>query len=99
MPPSVFRGRVVAEGEPLWLDTDRDEALALLAEESATCECGEPRDVSMALESDGAYAGEVVICHACAALSRAARDFGESHPNQGGVMARIKVRPRGEAPA
>ena len=92
----MFRGRVVAEGEPLWLDADRDEAVALIAEEAAMCECGEPRETSLAPDSDGAYAAEVVICHACAALSRAARKFGEDHPKQGGVMARIAVRPRGE---
>ncbi len=96
MPPSVFRGRVVGPGEPVWLDEDRDEAVALLAEEAATCECGEPREQSMAPESDGAYAAEVLICHACAALSRVARKFSEDNPKQGGVMARISVRPRGD---
>jgi len=94
VPPSVFRGRVVAPGEPVWLDADRDEAVALLTVEADTCECGEPREQSMAMESDGAYAAEVVVCHACAALSRAARKFGEDHPKQGGVMARITVRPK-----
>jgi len=38
-----------------------------------------------------------VICHACAAMSRAANAFTKDHPQQGGVMARISVRPRGEA--
>lgn len=91
----MFRGRVVADGEPLWLDADRDEALALLVEEASTCSgCGEPREVSMARESDGEYAAEPVICHACAALARAARDFTESNPSQGGVMARIARRPK-----
>lgn len=91
----MFRGRVVEAGEPLWLDADRDEAVALIAEEAATCSCGEPREVSMALESDGGYAAEPVVCHACAALSRAAHKFSESNPSQGGVMARIVARPRG----
>ena len=95
----MFRGRVVAPGEPLWLDDDRDEAVALLTEEAATCQCGEPRETSMAPESDGAYAAEVVICHACAAMSRAANAFTKDHPQQGGVLTRIHVRPRGESSA
>ena len=96
MPPSVFRGRVVADGEPLWLDSDREEALALLALEASECPgCGEPREVSMALESDGAYAAEVVKCHACAAMAQESRAYVRDNEHAAGVFTELTRRPGG----
>ena len=72
----MFLGRVVGEGEPLWLDEDRDYALALHFLEQETCGgCGQPRSESTAIENDGAYRAEPVRCHACAALSRQSTKF------------------------
>jgi hypothetical protein len=44
VPHSVFTGRVVEPGEPLFLVEDTDGAVALAEEERATCpSCGLPR--------------------------------------------------------
>jgi len=93
----VFRGRVVAAGEPLWLASDREEALALAALEASECpSCGEPREVSMALESDGAYDADVIQCHSCAAMARASRAFTKDNEHAVGVFTELTRRPGGE---
>lgn len=92
----MFRGRVVGPGEPLWLDSDRDEALALQAVEAAECPgCGEPRETSMAVESDGAYDADVVLCHACAAMGRASHAYAKDNQHAHGVFTELTRRPGG----
>ena len=72
----MFLGRVVEPGEPLWLDEDRDYALALHFLDAETCSgCGQSRSESTALENEGAYSVEPVRCHACAAMSRQSSKF------------------------
>lgn len=72
----MFLGRVVEPGEPLWLDEDRDYALALHWLEAETCSgCGQPRSESTAIENDGGYRIEPIRCHACAAMARQSTKF------------------------
>lgn len=67
--PSVFAGRPVAEGEPLWLETDRALALALAAIEADACPgCGQPRTESMQPHAAYAYKAAALRCHGCAAI-------------------------------
>ncbi|MFD0429426.1 hypothetical protein ACFQ60_22380 [Streptomyces zhihengii] len=68
MPRSVFLGRVVAPGEPLWTDEDRSWALALADVERDVCpDCGHPWSEASAPDSEWAYTAELLRCHACAA--------------------------------
>lgn len=93
----MFLGRVPEPGEPLWLDRDRDYALALQAEEADTCACGEPRSTSTLITSDSEYIAEAIQCHACAAAARAVRRLGDAPGATDGVMTRMIRRPK-EAP-
>ena len=87
MPVSVVLGRVVRDGEPLWLDDDRDAAIALLEEESDECSgCGQPRSASMSATADGAYEVQMLRCHACAAKARAVGKFMSSGGSGDGLM-------------
>lgn len=86
-PPSVLRGRVVADGEAVWTEKDRLTALALLEEERNTHSCGHPIDEAFAKDNDGKYVGEAIRCHACAASQREAKDF-EDNPEGLFVIAR-----------
>lgn len=77
VPRSIFLGRPLpAPGEPLWLDEDRDWAMALLEVEDETCGgCGQPLHESRAPENEYAYTVTPIRCHACASMSRASRKF------------------------
>lgn len=93
MPVSVVLGRVVRDGEPLWLDDDRDAAIALLEEESDECSgCGQPRSESMSPKADGAYDVEMLRCHACAARARAVGRFTSSGGSTDGLMVVINKK-------
>ena len=87
VPRSVFLGRVVNDGEPLWTDKDREWALALEAEEKATHSCGQLSEESFNPESDGMYTAEAVRCHACAASAREAASFADDeHADTAGLV-------------
>lgn len=64
IPHSVFLGRVVEQGDPQWLDADRDKALWWLIHERMTCQsCGTRPD-----EWDDdlhAYSSEPTHCRGC----------------------------------
>lgn len=82
-------------GEPLWLDDDRDWALALLDLEADACAgCGQPRSESMTREAEFGYIAEPIRCHACAALARATRDFagGETPGSSDGLNFTVRRR-------
>lgn len=89
MPRSVFLGRVVAPGEPLWLPEDRWWALALLEAEDGVCgDCGQPLAEALSPESEFQYDAEVVRCHGCAAAARRVKAINDG----GGHMEASKVR-------
>jgi predicted Fe-S protein YdhL (DUF1289 family) len=72
IPRSVFLGRVVAEGEPLWLPEDRQAALEYQAYQKSLCPggCGRTRSESFDISMDDRYDVETWVCHACAARDR-----------------------------
>ncbi|MEV8046379.1 hypothetical protein AB0P02_21400 [Streptomyces griseoluteus] len=69
-------GRVVREGEPLWLDEDRAWALALLDIEADCCpECKQPWGEVTDPKSEEAYRAELIRCHACTTSARTVRAY------------------------
>lgn len=88
----MFLGRVVAAGEPLWTEDDRDWALALLEFEADRCECGQPRSESMTIEADSGYRAEKLRCHACKAIAEASERWAD---DSAGLFIRIrKAKPQ-----
>lgn len=90
MPRSVFLGRPVpAAGEPLWLEEDRNWALALLQVEAEQCPgCGQPWAEASDRENEFAWRAEIARCHACAAGHRAVAN----HEKAGGDTRGLHVR-------
>ncbi|MFE4697292.1 hypothetical protein ACFRIC_09380 [Streptomyces sp. NPDC056738] len=82
MPRSVFLGRVVAEGEPLFLEEDRAWAFALAEVEADTCpECRQPWSEATDPANEFKYRAEPIRCHACATTAKTVKaktDKGES---------------------
>ena len=69
-------GRVVREGEPLWLPEDRAWSLALLHVEADTCpQCHQPWGEATAREAEEGYRAELVRCHACTASAQAVKAY------------------------
>jgi hypothetical protein len=87
IPRSVFLGRIVADGEPVWLEEDTQAALEWQEHKDSLCSgCGNPRDESFALENHDRYDVTALACHACAARERKAQVMsgdGESRPPAG----------------
>ena len=80
--------RTLAPGEPQWLESDRQEAIALVEVEAGTCQgCGQPRDESTSLELEFGYEATVIRCHACATALKSARAFQAGHVHDGTVNA------------
>lgn len=74
-------GRVVADGEPLWLPEDRHWAQALLEVEADACpECGQPWSEATDRANEFNYTAELVICHACSTSAKRVR----AHQNKNG---------------
>ena len=93
MPRSVFLGRVVADGESLWLDEDRDWALALLAVEADRCDgCGQQRSESMSVEADSGYRAEKARCHSCKAIAEASERWADDRHGLFINISRVKTR-------
>lgn len=87
VPRSIFLGRPwPAPGEALWLDEDRDYALALLEVEALTCHgCGQPRDESSDPANEFNYTAEPHRCHSCSAISKATRAWSSDGGSMDGV--------------
>ncbi|MGW6913706.1 hypothetical protein ACWGB8_07790 [Kitasatospora sp. NPDC054939] len=82
-----------AAGEPLWTDSDRAWALALLQVEDETCSgCGQPLAESTDPDSEYRYVAEVIRCHACTTAGRHAERFHQDGGDQ--VGAHVHVHPR-----
>ncbi|MEU3252869.1 hypothetical protein [Streptomyces sp. NPDC006997] len=88
MPRSVFLGRVVADGEPLWLEEDRAWALALTQVEADICpDCGQPWAEATSTDAEFAYRAELIRCHACTASAQAVK----AYQDQGGASEGLHV--------
>jgi hypothetical protein len=84
-------GRVVAEGEPLWLDEDRAWALALLDVEADACpDCGQRWSEATALDGEDAYKADLVKCHACAISAKAVRAHQDGKGDTDGLHVHVE---------
>ena len=99
LPPSVFLGRVVAVGDPMWLPEDRVAALEWQAYHKTLCPgCGRPRTESFDIGMEDHYDVTELQCHACAARDSRAwntRPDSDSPPTFGRFFV---VRPDEDAP-
>jgi hypothetical protein len=81
-------GRAVQPGEPLWLDEDRDWALALAEVEAGACpDCGQDWEQASDPANESRWGAQLARCHACAAAARAVT----SHEKDGGDMRGLHV--------
>jgi hypothetical protein len=90
----VFLGRVVVEGEPLWLDEDRHWALALAEVEADSCpDCGQPWSEATDSKNEEAYRAHLVRCHACSISAKTVR-ASQSKNNSDGDGLHVHIERR-----
>lgn len=58
----MFRGRIPAAGEPLWLDDDREWAMAWLIDDRSKLSCGCYPDETVGPEHADRWTVEPMIC-------------------------------------
>ncbi|MFE6785201.1 hypothetical protein ACFVFF_23380 [Streptomyces sp. NPDC057680] len=93
MPRSVFMGRAVAPGEPLWLDEDRAWALALAQVEQDSCpDCRQPWTEASHQDNEFGYEAELIRCHACSTGAKALHTYQESGGNAQGLHVSVLKR-------
>jgi hypothetical protein len=86
-------GRVVADGEPLWLPEDRNWALALLEVEADACpECGQPWSEATDAQSEEGYTAHLVRCHACTASAQRVRAYQDRNASTDGLHVHLEKR-------
>ncbi|MFJ8027459.1 hypothetical protein [Streptomyces sp. NPDC096311] len=91
MPRSVFLGRVVGDGEPLWLPEDRWWALALAEVEADACpDCGQRWSEATAPDNEDAYRADLVKCHACAISAKAVRAHQDGKGDTDGLHVNVE---------
>jgi hypothetical protein len=92
----VFLGRLVQPGEPLWLDDDRDWALALTEYENDICDgCGQPRSQTTAPEAEYAYRAVAIRCHGCKTAAGATEPFTSPGATTAGLLIAVTRRSEG----
>ena len=72
VPLSVFRGRVVADGDPLWTDDDRRWAKAYVYDRQVRMPCGHYEDEASGPDNSDAFVAVPRVCHRCRAVGEAA---------------------------
>jgi hypothetical protein len=91
----VFLGRVVKDGEPLWLPEDTAHAIAWrLHLDGIHDGCGQPLEECMSPDAEGSYEVTALRCHACAEQERAAAAFAEGAGDREGLFFTIRRRGR-----
>ncbi|MET8982142.1 hypothetical protein ABZX85_41820 [Streptomyces sp. NPDC004539] len=84
-------GRVVRDGEPVWLPEDRAWALALLEVEADACpECRQPWGEATDQANEFGYEAELIRCHACTASARTVRAYQDKGGQAEGLHVRIE---------
>ena len=91
----MFLGRVVGDGEPLWLAEDRAWALALLEAEADQCpDCHQPWSQSSDPTTEGRWDVDVVRCYACAMTAARVTAFQENRGDTRGLHVQVSPRRR-----
>ncbi|MFJ2007412.1 hypothetical protein [Streptomyces chartreusis] len=86
-------GRVVADGEPLWLSEDRAWALALAEVEANACpECGQPWSEATDPDNEDAYKAHLVRCHACSTSAKRVKAHQDNGGDTDGLHVHIERR-------
>lgn len=84
-------GRVVKQGEPLWLPEDRAWALALLEVEANACpDCGQPWDVATDKANEFGFTAELIRCHACTTSAKAVQAYQNKNGSSDGLHVHIE---------
>lgn len=92
----MFLGRIPKRHEALWLDEDRQWAIALLAYEADLCSgCGHPRSESTEAHNEFAYRGSAIRCHACATVARSSERFTVPGADARGLLIGVTRQTRG----
>lgn len=99
VPLSVFLGRVVYPGDPLWEERDTWAAMEWLIQDRSRCSgCGQPRAESQAVEAPD-YEVTVTRCKACEARDAKMREFTEDGGSTSGLFFSVaKVVADGNVP-
>jgi hypothetical protein len=77
VPRSIFLGRVVRDGDPLWTSNDREWAIALSLVEEATHSCGHQINDSFNPDLAGQWETTAQRCHACASAAKLSAEYQE----------------------
>jgi hypothetical protein len=86
-------GRVVREGEPLWLPEDRAWAFALLHVEGDSCpECHQPWGEATDKDNEFGYRAELIRCHACTTSASAVRAYQDQGGKSEGLHVHLERR-------
>ncbi|WP_327337403.1 hypothetical protein OG384_14985 [Streptomyces sp. NBC_01324] len=89
----MFLGRVVAPGEPLWIEEDRAWALALAEVEADTCpDCGQPWSEATDPVNEFEYRAELIMCHSCATSAKAVRAHQDGKGSTDGLHVHLEHR-------
>jgi len=91
VPRSVFLGRVIGDGEPLWLPEDRYWALALAEVEANACpDCGQPWHEATDIKNEFKYKAQVIRCHACTTSAKTVKAKQEKGESVDGLHVQIE---------
>lgn len=96
IPLSVFLGRVVEPGEPVWDEDDRDVALGYTLWISGVCgSCGLHR-LDWEHERDETWKGTIVTCFGCVELADTRAQIPDSVSAERRATQRVFLTPRTE---
>ncbi len=80
-------------GEPMWLEEDRQWAMALMDVEADTCkDCGQPWGEATAQENEFTYKADLIRCHACTTATKAVSQYQNQGGDGRGLHVSIKKR-------
>ena len=78
MPLSIFRGRIQQPGEPLWLEKDRQWALAWQYDQDVRMPCGCHPDDAGGIENADRFTATPRVCHRHRAVGEATEQRSKS---------------------
>lgn len=95
IPLSVFLGRTVYPGEPMWTQDDTDAAVDWMLDQNDRCPgCGRPHTETTSPDAQGAYDVEAKVCHCCLAGTTVSKAWQESRgDDMGAIYFRTTRRP------
>lgn len=93
IPLSVFLGRTVYPGEPLWLPEDTDAAVDWMLDQNDRCPgCGQPHAETTSPDAQGEYVVDAKTCHCCLARIAESKTFQDRGDDMGAIYFRTTRR-------